>query len=79
MELKVKLCKIIEEVGNSFNRTFMELKVGIDNKSQDRNLVSIAPLWNWKPFGAKGRKHDFGFNRTFMELKDEPSCDNLSP
>ena len=35
-----------------FNRTFMELKATYLMLSARRTLVSIAPLWNWKPCSA---------------------------
>ena len=47
----------------------MELKwqkESLEGSSQD---VLIVPLWNWNKIGDCIIGTEFGFNRTFMELK----------
>ena len=48
----------------------MELKEGNRNKQRGLPKVSIAPLWNWKPWRPGRSCYPRRFNRTFMELKD---------
>ena len=60
-------------VSQSFNRTFMELKLLYDNRRGIAEEVLIVPLWNWnlRPWAIPYRL--CRFNRTFMELKLEPA------
>ena len=55
--------------GESFNRTFMELKYADGGNCFHILQVLIVPLWNWN--GEVYVKSDgtLCFNRTFMELK----------
>ena len=49
----------------------MELKDGKKINTLMGVSVSIAPLWNWKKASIMPPSALTGFNRTFMELKEE--------
>ena len=53
----------------SFNRTFMELKLGEVITTANTQSVLIVPLWNWNDRYGVVIRFNTGFNRTFMELK----------
>ena len=60
----------MNEVVQSFNRTFMELKLLNVLAMSLRMNVLIVPLWNWnRPAPIIVAKTALSFNRTFMELK----------
>ena len=54
---------------DSFNRTFMELKLDLQANAYGRLIVLIVPLWNWNSGCNSATLLRVGFNRTFMELK----------
>ena len=56
----------------TFNRTFMELKVGCSKGERDNSPVSIAPLWNWK---YQGEKPTHGHDRFQSHLYGIESVD----
>ena len=54
----------------SFNRTFMELKLGTTAPKPVNQDVLIVPLWNWNfPLHPAPDESYYCSNRTFMELK----------
>ena len=70
MELKVDVSVEARNENNGFNRTFMELKENHLAKWNNAQIVSIAPLWNWKGSSSEIGSICPRFNRTFMELKE---------
>ena len=68
MELKA-LCPCLVKFGFLFQSHLYGIERAHRHPRGWLNLVSIAPLWNWKVWTRTRLVLAFSFNRTFMELK----------
>ena len=69
MELKALRIMVFAQSG-LFQSHLYGIESCVASAFHGKPPVSIAPLWNWKPWRTIQRRHGISFNRTFMELKE---------